>query len=79
MWVNEIEFSKCTLGVMVGGNSSGALSGVGKSSIGRRALEPYLQVASRSTKMKGGAAKQTAGSLLLAMSENLISPQSNLI
>ncbi len=43
---------------MVCGNSSGALSGGGKSSIGLRARMP--NVASRSTRTKGGAANQTA-------------------
>ncbi len=44
--------------VMVCDNSSGALSGCGKLSIGIRAWEPY--VASWSTRMKGGAAKHAA-------------------
>ncbi len=53
-----MQFSECILGVIEGGHSAGALFGGGNASIGRRVLEP--NVATRSTKIKGGAANQAA-------------------
>ncbi len=50
-----MKYSECAPGVMVFGNSSGALSGGGNSSVALRARMP--KVASRSTRTKGGAAR----------------------